>query len=170
MLKKKEKEKKQLLKNWLLLIIVCALTILVAVFVRNWYRSYRELVESGVSVMNSSLKEVNDVELYNYLLESPRAFVYVGTSESKACRTFQKELESSLKEESKLDHVIYLNIGTESDAFYEEFNTNYMTTEALDEIPAFVVFENGKAKEIYKGNNLTIDRVKEVLERSDNRD
>ena len=82
MLKKKEKDKKQLLKNWILLIIVCVLTILVAVFVRNWYHSYRELVESGVAVMDSSLKEVNDVELYNYLLESPHAFVYVGTSEN----------------------------------------------------------------------------------------
>ena len=61
MLKKKEKDKKQLLKNWILLIIVCVLTILVAVFVRNWYHSYRELVESGVAVMDSSLKEVNDV-------------------------------------------------------------------------------------------------------------
>ena len=71
---------------------------------------------------------------------------------------------------SKLDHVIYLNISTETDAFYEEFNTNYMTTEALDSVPAFVVFENGKATEIYKGDNLTIDQVKEVLERSDNRD
>ena len=45
-----------------------------------------------------------------------------------------------------------------------------MTTEALDSVPAFVVFENGKATEIYKGDNLTIDQVKEVLERSDNRD
>ena len=170
MLKKKGKDKKQLLKNWILLIIVCVMTILVAVFVRNWYHSYRELVESGVTVMDSSLKEVNDVELYNYLLESPQAFVYVGTSENKNCRTFQKELESSLKEMSKLDYVIYLNIGTETDAFYEEFNTNYMTTEALDSVPAFVVFENGKATEIYKGDNLTIDQVKEVLERSDNRD
>ena len=170
MLKKREKDKKQILKKWTLLIIICILTILVAVFIRNWHRSYQELVASGLTDREISLKEVNDVELYNYLLEAPQAFVYVGTSENKNCRTFQRELESALKEMSKLDYIIYLNMETETDAFYEEFNTNYMTTEALDSVPAFVVFENGKAKEIYKGDNLTIERVKEVLERSDNHD
>lgn len=170
MLKKRKKDKKQILKKWTLLIIICILTILVAVFIRNWHRSYQELVASGLTDRETSLKEVNDVELYNYLLEAPQAFVYVGTSENKNCRTFQRELESALKKMSKLDYIIYLNMETETDAFYEEFNTNYMTTEALDSVPAFVVFENGKATEIYKGDNLTIDQVKEVLERSDNRD
>ena len=87
-----------------MLIIICILTILVAVFIRNWHRSYQELVASGLTDRETSLKEVNDVELYNYLLEAPQAFVYVGTSENKNCRTFQRELESALKEMSKLDY------------------------------------------------------------------
>ena len=118
MLKKRKKDKKQILKKWTLLIIICILTILVAVFIRNWHRSYQELVASGLTDRETSLKEVNDVELYNYLLEAPQAFVYVGTSENKNCRTFQRELESALKKMSKLDYIIYLNMETETDAFY----------------------------------------------------
>lgn len=166
MFQKKGKENGQLMKRWIALISICVLTILAAFLIKDWYHSYRVWIESG-AVVDSSLKEVNDVELYNYLLESPSAYVYIGTSEDKDCRTFQKELEKYLEENSRLDQVIYLNIGTEEDSFYEEFNTNYKTTQTLNEIPAFVVFENGKAKNIYSGASLTIQTVQQALERSD---
>ena len=166
MFQKNKKENTQSVKRWIILIIICILTILVAFFIKDWYHSYRMWIESGIS-LDSSLKEVNDVELYNYLLESPKAYVYIGTSENKYCRTFQKDLEEYLKENSRLDQVIYLNIGTEDDSFYEEFNTNYMTNEALKSVPAFVVFENGKAQSVYDGDELSVQIVQESLERSD---
>lgn len=161
--KKKEEQKKEYIKNFCILLGICIFTILIALFIRNWYHSYNDVLNNN-QVMSATIKKVNDVELYNYLLENPDSLVYVTDLNSKN-KSFEKKLNNYLNDFALTDVIILFDISNKKDlkTFYEEFNNNYMYTVSLSEIPAFIVFQDGKVSEIISGDNLTVDNISTAI-------
>ena len=162
-----KKENKEL-HNYIIVILTFLLCIGIVLYVCRIYE-IKEAEKRKIPVIRGSVLEIYKDDLKHYVMDNPTSLVYMCTANSDTCRTFEKSLKKLLQKEDYDDEIVYLNLtDLDQEAFVEEFNQEFpYKTKLTLNYPAFVLFEEGKVKNILQGTlnkNLTITKVKTFLE------
>ena len=167
---KKEEKRVVGIKNYLILIAICAITVVVAFGIRQSYLAYQEY-ELSKSVLKDKINEVSEEELTSYIYAHPDAILYVQVNDDANSRSVGKKLYKVLQKRNLLNDSVYINLGNVSNkkSFYEEFNNTYTkgTEYKLSYYPALIIFNDGKIRDMVskdKNRPLDIGDIEQLLD------
>ena len=155
--------------NYFKLGLIIIVTVLLAVLCRNYYLS-RIDYENSISIIRDVLvSEINSDEVYSYIRENENVVLYIGVIDDENCRNLENDLKSVITSRGLENRITYLNITNDKKktSFIKEFNKFY-GTKVLG-YPSFILFDEGKVKEIVTvkvGDDLSIDKVIDFLDRN----
>ena len=165
---KKEEKRKVPFKNYIILLVICLVTIFLAFSIRNRYVSYQEY-QLTIPVLKDKVYEVSTEELDSYLIAHPDAILYVQVNSDENSREVGKKLYKSLKKRNIVEESVYVDLSkVDKDNFYKSFNKKYGNDKYnLNNYPAVILFSEGKIREIVskeKKNKLTIDQIEQLFD------
>ena len=168
---KVKEEKKSTIHNYILLVVLFAVTAGLVIYLCKWYNVYHEY-QKETPVIRGSIMEIVNEDLEHYILDNPTAVIYMCTAKDDECRNFEKDFKKLLKKRDYNNEIIYLNLSDiNQDEFVNSFNDKYnYKIKLTTHYPAFVLFEDGKVVSVLQGNEkkpLTVLKVKQFLELND---
>lgn len=163
-----EKENKKTIKNYILLILLFIASISLIFYLRELYK-VNKAEQLKTPVIDGALLEIYETDLEHYVLDNPTTVIYMCTADNEKCRVFERDFKKLLKKKDYNDQIIYLNLtDLDQDSFVNSFNEKYKYKIKLTtDYPAFVLFEDGKIKNVLQGNDkegLTLVKVKQFLD------
>ena len=167
-MKNKSKENKKTIKNYILLILLFIASIGLIFYLRELYE-VNKAEQLKTPVIDGALLEIYSTDLEHYVLDNPTTVIYMCTADNEKCRVFERDFKKLLKKKNYDDQIIYLNLtDLDQDDFVNSFNDKYKyKTKLTTNYPAFILFEDGKIKNILQGNDkeeLTLVKVKQFLD------
>lgn len=165
---KSEGSKKKRFKNYVLLIVVFALSCGFTLYLCKWYEVYNEY-KKETPVIRGTLSEIVYEDLDHYVVDVPSSIVYLCTSNADECRSFEKNFKKYVVKNNLSDSIVYLNLtGVDQESFVNEFNEKYNFKIKLNgKYPAFVSFRDGKVDAILQGTDskkVTISKVDSFID------
>lgn len=165
---KKEELRKIPVKNYIIVVIIFAVTIFLAFFLRNWYKSYQDY-EKTIPILKDVISEVRYNEVHNYIGDNQSVIIYMGVADDDDCRDLEKDLKELIEEKHLKDKIVYFNITDVDDKelLLTEFNDKYATKDKVYTYPAIMLFEDGKIIDFRSKNakeNLSISGVEQLLD------
>lgn len=170
-MKKIVKGEKNYLKNYIILIVLFIVCFGFTLYLCSWYNVYRDY-KSEIPVIRDTLAEISYDEVDHYVVDNPSVLIYLCTSNSDQCRSFEKKFKKYVNKNELNDKIVYLNLtGVNQDDFVNEFNTKYNQKHKLTtNYPAFILFKDGKVDKILQGKKdkpLNINKLDTFLELND---
>ena len=95
-------------KNYIILLVIVAITIFAVFYMRNLY-IVSKVYYSDNSVMLDVVKEVDQNELQNYIIENPKIVLYVSDSQNQDTKKFEKTFKNIIVSEGIEDEILYLD-------------------------------------------------------------
>lgn len=155
------------LKNYLILFVICLITIATTLYFCKCYQVYSESMLE-IPVIKGTLSEITSKELNHYVLENPNCTIYMCTASDKNCRNFETDFIKLIKKENLQNSIVYLNLSdVNQEEFVKEFNDKYNYKVKLTEnYPAIVIFEDSSISSILQETEapLSINRAKQFIE------
>ncbi|MBR4618449.1 MAG: hypothetical protein IKO49_03995 [Bacilli bacterium] len=164
-----EKKQKNLIKNYIILILIFLTVILLVWYICKWYTVYTEF-EKGTPVIRGTLNyEISANDFDPFIMENPSSVIYMCTSKDEKCRSFEKEFKKFVIRKDLQNDIIYLNLSdTDIDSFVENFNARYeYKVKLTSDYPLLVEFTDGKVTGLIEGEKdepLTMTKVKQFIE------
>ncbi len=162
---KKKKENNAEISNVTKLIIICALTIIAVLLLRNWYIKNQQLSREVPILENVLTHQIKSNELHNYVNDTSSAVIYICASNNDTCRELESEMKPFIKKNSLEDTIIYLDLKEVSNvsSFYQELNNTYSYTPSISEYPTILYFENATLKNALNSKEMNIKKIEEFL-------
>lgn len=159
---KKKKEVREIpFKNYLILIVVCIITVILTFYINAWIKTYKDHAIS-VSPLNGVVNEINLNEVNEAYFEIPDTIIYVGYTNNEKLYNEEKKLLKTIKKEEAASNIIYINVAENSD-YVSLLNKRFgKDGEILKKAPAFICIKNGKVLRIVNVNEIT-DLSKDFL-------
>lgn len=165
---KKEEKRVVPIKNYIMLGVICIVTILLVIYVNAWIKTYKENAYS-TSPLNGMINEVNINELNEPFMEISEVILYVGYTDDQKLFNEEKKLLKVIQKNTLSPYVMYLNVSNENDyikilqkKFGDEDNI-------VKNAPLFIYIKEGKTKKIInvsKENDL-IRKFENLIETYD---
>ena len=129
-------------KNYLYLSFIIVGSILLIVYICNWYKAYNES-KLYTNIMNQYLTVINYNELDNYITENKDAVIYVSILGSKEINKFEEKYKNNFIENNLKNNILYLDLTNENriDA------TRKLQIE--NNFPYLVIYTNGKITDVF---------------------
>ena len=106
--------KKKGFKNYLILFVIIAITVIVFLYVFSWYKQYKD--SSLINpVISDTLREITYEDISAVTKERDFLFVYTCTSKEDKCRVFEEKFSNYIKSQDLSDHIVYIKLGDNSD-------------------------------------------------------
>ena len=138
-------------KNYILLLLVCFVTLGIVIAISNYYRKI-EQKDLETPVISGVIAEIKKEDVDNYIVENPDCFLLIGSSYNNNSRELEKDLIEYFKTRNIKEQTIYLNVSSEDklDDFYKKFNSKYVVTDysKLSDYPAFIIIKDGKVLDL----------------------
>lgn len=171
------KEEKRVIpkKNYYILALLLIGTLLLLYFCVNWYQAYEES-KMKEPVIASSISEVKEEELSNYLMDNPNIVIYFTSSKDTTIKEFEEEFVDYISEEELRDQIVYVDTSKiEDEKFYDEFTDKYFHSELknkdvkLDYLPNIIIVREGKVKDILHtyDSKMTMEDVTRFLKENE---
>lgn len=149
-------------KNYIILGVIIAVTLLVLYYFYMWVDVYKES-KINIPIMDKYMTVINYNELNNYIVENPNTIVYVSVLENEKIREFEKKLKNKYKNKEIYNEVLYMNITDDikDKNLKNEMISKYSLNDLnITDVPCVLVFSNGVLKAIYNvnDNDYNIDR------------
>ncbi len=161
-------ESKTMFRNYMLLILLFVGMIVMVLYICELYKVSDE-ERKRVPIIEGALQEIYNDDLEHYIMDNPTTIIYMCTANGDVCREFERDFSKLLKKKDYSNQLIYLNLtDLNQEEFVKNFNNLYNYKKQLTSYyPAFILFEDGKVKNILQGNKdkpLNIIKVKQFLE------
>ncbi len=104
----KTKNKKIETKNYIILALIVLVTIFLVFYARNLYIMSKVYYNDNPIILDV-VKEVNQEELPNYLIENPKLVLYVSSGKDQNIKKFEKTLKNLIIKERLENSVLYMN-------------------------------------------------------------
>ncbi|MBQ2872634.1 MAG: hypothetical protein IJE89_01380 [Bacilli bacterium] len=149
-------------KNYIILGVVIAVTILILYYFYMWVDVYKES-KINIPIMDKYMSVINYNELSDYIVENPNTIVYVSVLENEEVREFEKKFKNKYKNNLVEQDVLYMNITDEFNDknIKKDMASKYSLNNLnITDVPSLLVFNDGILKSIYSvsDNNYDIDR------------
>ena len=160
---------KKLLKNYIILLGICLLTVFLVMYIAEWYKVYSDYQKETPVIRGTLKKEITAADFDFFLMEYPTSTIYMCTSKSDNCRNFEKDFKKIVIQKELQDSIIYLNLSNaDIESFINDFNNKYNYKIKLNEnYPALVEFNDGKITSLLEGEDnmpLTISKARSFIE------
>ena len=144
-LKKKEEERIIPLKNYIIVIVILAVTVGLTFFIRNWYQSY-ENYQKTIPILKNVVSELRSHEIDSYISDNPSTIVYIGVADDVKCRILESDLKKLIIKNHLKDKIVYFNITdvTDREKLLTDFNSKYLSNGKIANYPAMVIFDEGE--------------------------
>ena len=164
-----EKKQKNLIKNYIILILIFLTVILLVWYICKWYTVYTEFEKETPVIRGTLNYEISANDFDPFIMENPSSVIYMCTSKDEKCRSFEKEFKKFVIRKDLQNDIIYLNLSdTDIDSFVENFNARYEYKVKLTSgYPLLVEFTDGKVTGLIEGEKdepLTMTKVKQFIE------
>lgn len=143
-------EQKKKNANYIILAVIIVVVIFACVYLVRMYKIHKEN-DLNIAILNEYLNEIKINELNDYLVENPDVFIYTCFSDSQKCRDLELQFKEYIVQYSLREHLLYLNLKTIKDDnkdSYESKIKEYFPTLNMENIPAILVYSNGKLSNI----------------------
>jgi len=162
------KSEKNYVKNYIILLFLFAICIGFTLYLCRWYSVYREY-KNDIPVIRGTLSEITPDELDHYVIDNSSVLIYLCTSNSNECRTFEKKLKKYVLRKELSEKIIYLNLtGVNQEDFIKSINDKYNLNKNLtSNYPAFILFKEGNVEVLLQGDSkkaLTISKLDSFIE------
>lgn len=168
---KKESLRKIPTKNYIILIVMFALTFALVYYLYKWYNVYSNY-QKETPVIRDTLPEINGDELEHYIQENPSIVIYMCTASDNICRSFENKFKKLIEKKSLEEYITYINLSdTDKEVFTNNFNDNYKYKKTLkNNYPSLIVFEENKVVDMIQGTSkekLKITDVEKFLKENE---
>ncbi len=109
-------------KNYIVLCMIVVITLLLAIYFRNYYLNHQKQ-KDGLQINNIS--EIDEKSLSNYIVENDEFILYVTNREESNLNSFEKKLGNYLTKKEYNKNIIYLDLTSVSNSFYKDFRNQY---------------------------------------------
>ncbi len=154
------------LKKYIIVILLFIITILMGLYVINYYNDSKNYKNSEEKIM-SFLPEIDSVNLNNYIIDNHEAIIYMSDSNDVSIRNFEFKLKKYFIKENLEKTVLYLDANELDSNFYEDFRSKYGSNYNINSnnIPCIIIIENDIVKSVLckDNNNLEINDVKKFF-------
>lgn len=153
-------------KNYIILGLVCLVTILLSFYCVDLYKNSREY-QLDQNKRMKVLSEVKVEELQNYILDNHDVILYFSSSRDNTYSNFEESLKTYLLEEDLTKMIAYVDTTNLESSFYTDFAKNYFSTQWKKEnkrfsvIPNFVNFSDGEVESMLY-MNATVPNMSDV--------
>ena len=149
-------------KNYIILGVIIAVTLLILYYFYMWVDVYKES-RINIPIMDKYMTVINYNELDNYVVENPNTIVYVSVLEDEKIREFEKKFKNKYKNNEIYNEVLYMNITDDikDKNLKNDMSSKYFLNDLnITDVPCVLVFNNGNLRSIYnvKDNDYNIDR------------
>ncbi len=156
--------KKIPLKNYFLLVLLIAVSVIVVLYCVNWYSR----MQKKASILPEYISEIKYDEIDNFAVENPNFIIYLSSKEDNKLEKFETELKGFLIDNDLSQDFIYMDM----DQFkFEEFMQKYKNIDnyKLDDDIVMIIFENQKVRDIFtaKISDINMENVKKFLQNNE---
>ncbi len=162
-------DKKNTLKNYLILGAIIFVTLLLTFYLLNWYKNYR-YYKIVTPVLTNTVTEVKYKELDAFLSERDITILYMCTAKENKCRNFEKKFENYIINHNLRDDIFYFNMdGHNNNSFLNDFYVQYKSDDLIKKMsdyPIIAVFKDNKMIDILSSKDdldITISDVADFL-------
>ena len=138
-------------KGYLKLIVICFLTLGIAIFASYYYRK-NIAIKLDTPVIKGKLSEITYEGFNDYLLEQDDFYLYVEVARDDNCRVLEEKLFDTLTKYNLENDTIFINI-KDLKNFYKDFNDKYGNGYKLSNYPALIKFKDKKIDNIIERSN-----------------
>ena len=156
-------------KNYIILVLVFLMTILVTLYVRDWYNTTKVYYAQN-SVMTKVVKEIKSEEISNYILENQRFILYVSSGQNSQIKDFEDEFKNLIQNLDISDDVLYMNLdGVNTGSFYDLLKNNYVRNskiknQIVDSNSSLYLFTDGKVSGVLNNvSDYSIKRLENII-------
>lgn len=162
-------------KNYVLVCIISAITVLFLGYFTFWYKSNQEYYKNN-SIMSGYLSEIREegviANLTNYVLDNPSNLLYVSFGNDSSVKDFENEFKDLINKHNVSSNFIYIDLNIVNDKnimvdiqenfFDEDLKNKNIIVERQSNI---FVFENGKIVDVLytSKSNINLNDVKRLL-------
>ena len=141
-------------KGYIQLIVICFLTLGIAIFGSYYYRK-NIAIKLDTPVIKGKLSEITYEGFNDYLLEQDDFYLYVEVAKDDNSRVLEEKLFDTLTKYNLENDTIFINISDIKDlkGFYKDFNKKYGNGYKLSNYPALIKFKDKKINNIIERSN-----------------
>lgn len=136
--------KKIPLKNYVVLTMIVLLTVLITVFLSDFYREKNKTT----SVLSNYISEIKEKELTDYIIEKPVIFMYISDKYDLSNNDFEKKLKNKINKENMKDYFVYLNVTELTTEFKSFFKSNYNLDIDINKTPILIIINDGVVESV----------------------
>ena len=149
--------KKIPLSNYIKTLCLILFTVILTIFMANYYNSRKEY-EDSMNITMSFLKTIDSSNVEEYLIENHDVIMYISDSSNENFKEYEETLKKLIIKKELEKNIIYFDTKDLSDEYLKEFLQNYAVDNLKDVNiiePNLFVFENGKiATILYKDKQV----------------
>ncbi len=158
--------KKKGFKNYLILFIIVAVTIVLFLYIFSWYRQYKDSALTN-PVISGTLREITYDDISAVTKERDFLFIYTCTSKEEKCRVFEEKFSNYIKSKDLSDYIVYIKLGYTSDEkdTLKRIYDNYKDSDLVKKVnnyPTIFVFNNGKIVDLLSFSDKNAPSMKKV--------
>lgn len=148
--------KKIPIKNYYILAVLLAVTILLTLLLSNIYLNKEQLVSEFYNYSN----KITVDEFDECMMENPDLIIYISDKYDLTYETFEKKLQSKINNLNLKDKLIYIDKSEMNDKFLNKINKTYGISVDLKKVPVIVTIVDNK---MIKSVNVKQDSDAETI-------
>lgn len=153
-------------KNYIIALIITIVTLLLTLFLTNYFLDKREYENETNMVMNF-VSEVKSEEFDNFIVENQDIMIYISNSDI-ADKELQKKVKKIITKGEFSDDMVYLNMKNIDESFYQHLSDNYFDSSLINTnviTESIIIVKNKKIINIINVNEDNISSLKKDIER-----
>lgn len=153
-------------KNYIILAVILIFSTLFVFYLRGWYNTSKEYYSKN-SEIKDVVREINQQDIDNYILESPKFILYTSSGQDSNIKQFENGFKKLIKKTGVQEDILYLNLDNVdknefNDYLQSKLSTNEKTSSQISEESSATVyvFDNGKIKDVLTNvNNYSAKQI-----------
>lgn len=138
-------------KNYYIVLIVSVLVIVISLYARSLYLSYKESMKNSSPFFDKNINQINTDDLDFALSETNEVLLYVSYTGNENIYNNEKKLFNTIRRKDLLDKVIYWNITDiyRDGKYLEILRTKYPdNSDYINFAPLLMYIKDGEVKEV----------------------
>lgn len=153
-------------KNYIILITICVATLLVLWYALKWHEAFKEEYSNQNYIVNY-VDELRVDEFDSFVRDQRDVVIYFAKPGDKTAYDFEKSFDEAVVKYSLRGTVYYMNVGLLDNSSMvstiNQYNSTLLSGDKIESIPAMGIFRDAKLVAFITGNELTKDKVVELL-------
>ncbi len=156
--------KKIPIKNYVILVVLIAVTVLAACYGCYVYKKHQE--HGYVTVMLPFLKEIKEDGIGDYLVDNPTAVLYISDKTNSSLEEEELKVKQLITDYNLQSYFVYVDISNDQAKSLADFEKKYQLQLNYQNLPILVIIEDEQVVEYYNEQNWNAQEIEDFLVRN----